>query len=915
MTLGNGGGSIAWIDDFNHLQVGPHSAGAFPGPIAYDKGGQDPTPTDANLILGRINPENLCGGKIVQHLDRIKQCFEPLAKKLNMNVEELAKSILTVANNNMINAIKLISINRGYDPRDFTLVAFGGGGGMHAAYLALELGIDKIIIPRFSSVFSSWGMLVSDLRKDFIQTVVIDLQNEEFAAEKLCKVVEKIENHARGFLKNNENSLQLIRFLRIRYQNQAHSLEILLSNSEITVQNIKILVQNFETDYQREFQYLLKNNPLEIVGIHLIALSQIPQKLKIQKLDPTLFTISPKKTSRKVNFSEFGCHNASIFNGELLPPKTVISGPAIIEEPGTTIVIPPFFDCKVDDFGNYHMTYSPSNVNIDRSLFKEQITLEIIESSLQAIATEMFAAIKYTAMSSIIYEVLDMGTAITDGKGNLATSGTGIPAFVGALDKAIQKVIDLSETIENGDIFVLNDPYNGGITHLNDILIVCPVFIEEELLAWTANIAHWNDVSGKNQGSMSPDATELFQEGIIIPPVKLFQNGKKNDAVFKILKANTRMPDFQEGDLWAQISAVKIGEKRIVELIEKYGSKIFKSALNSFFLTAEAMSRKGLLNLPQGSFEIHELQENGLEYSLKIEINSEKVIIDLRENPDQLNTPFNLTREASLIPAQLIFKSIISPNTPVSNAGFFKPLEVLTRPGSIFHAKHPAPQGFYFETVLRLYDMIWKAFAEKLPNLLPAGHFGSICGTVIGGIHPDTGKMYSITEPELGGWGASMRKDGNSAIFSAVNGETYNCPVEISEARNGLFVESLKLNEGDGGEGEKTGGKGICMKYVIKCEEAFVIALYTRSKIPAWGMNGGKDGSGNFIKIWKEKEKTETVYSEINCLKLRKNDIVEIMTGNGGGWGNPLKRDRKLVEEDLKNGYINREQAVKYYGF
>src|SRR5882724_3656926 len=223
----------------------------------------------------------------------------------------------------------------------------------------------------------------------------------------------------------------------------------------------------------------------------------------------------------------------------------------------------------------------------------DSITLEIIQSSLQAIGDEMFAALRKTAMSAIIYEVLDLGTGITDGEGNLASSGAGIPAFVGVLDKAVKRIIELNDmdAIRPGDIFATNDPFYGGVTHLNDVVLAMPVFAEGELVAWTANIAHWNDVGGMVPGSISTDAREIFQEGLRLPAVKLISKGTPIKSVMEIMKCNSRLPDFLQGDMWAGIAAARVGERRILDLVGKYGLDTFTAALGLFMDHGEAVAR------------------------------------------------------------------------------------------------------------------------------------------------------------------------------------------------------------------------------------------------------------------------------------------------------------------------------------
>ncbi|MEC7140247.1 MAG: hydantoinase B/oxoprolinase family protein, partial [Pseudomonadota bacterium] len=431
----------------------------------------------------------------------------------------------------------------------------------------------------------------------------------------------------------------------------------------------------------------------------------------------------------------------------------------------------------------------------------DPITLEIIQNALQAAADEMFAAMRKTAMSSIIYEVLDMGTGITDADGRLASSGAGIPAFVGVLDKSVKFILSKHDKIHPGDVFITNDPWHGGVTHLNDLVLAMPVFSEGKLIAWTANIAHNSDVGGMAPGSLSGEATEIFQEGLRLPAIKLINQGELDQSVMDIITTNSRMPDFLLGDVWAAIASVRIGANRLEGLAEKYGQETFSEAISSFMDFGEKTALAELAKLPQGTFELAEEQDDGRIYNVKVTISDDEFVVDLRDNPDQDPACTNASRDGVIVCAQMVFKSLTDPDTP-ANEGSFRPLKVLTREGTIFHAKEPAAIGFYFETEVRVYDLIWRCLAPHIPERLPAGNFSSICGTFIGGIHPDTGRQYTIIEPQIGGWGAWEGQDGNPCIFSGFHGETYNTPAEISEARNGLYVDRMALNTASGGAGE-----------------------------------------------------------------------------------------------------------------
>ena len=545
----------------------------------------------------------------------------------------------------------------------------------------------------------------------------------------------------------------------------------------------------------------------------------------------------------------------------------------------------------------------------------DPITLEIIQNSLQATADEMFAAMRKTAMSSIIYEVLDMGTGITDAAGRLASSGAGIPGFIGVLDKSVKvllKKFSKPGEIQPGDVFITNDPYYGGVTHLNDLVVCMPVFAGDRLIAWTANIAHNSDVGGKSPGSLSADATEIFQEGLRLPAIKMISKGEAIPGIFDIITVNSRMPDFLEGDLWAAIASVRIGAKRLAELAEKYTVATFEAAMGSFMDHGEKIALAELAKLPHGTFELTEEQDDGRMFNVKVTISDTEFVIDLRDNPDQDAGPSNAGYDDTLVSMQVIFKALTDPTSP-ANEGSFRPLKVLTREGSCFHAKEPAAVGFYYEIGIRGYDLVWRCLAPHMPEKLPAGHFSSIAGTFIGGIHPDTGRQYTIIEPQIGGWGASNGRDGNSAIFSGVHGETYNCPAEISEARNGLFVDRMELNTDPGGEGKWTGGYGIRLDYRIRRDDSFLTLGYTRSRILPWSLDGGNEGSANYALVLRRNGESER-YAFASGIRVDKDDVIRVITGAGGGVGNPRERDPALVREDIRNGYITAERAREVYG-
>lgn len=544
----------------------------------------------------------------------------------------------------------------------------------------------------------------------------------------------------------------------------------------------------------------------------------------------------------------------------------------------------------------------------------DPITLEIIASALQATGDQMFAVLRRTAMSAIIYEVLDAGTAITDPTGDLVSSGAGIPTFVAVLDRAVKCILALHDPaeIQPGDVFLTNDPAYGGVTHLNDVVIALPVFAEGAIVAWTANIAHWNDVGGMAPGSISTHATEIFQEGLRIPAVKLLDAGTPLRSVFEIIRANSRLPDFLHGDLWAGIAAARVGERRIIELVKRYGRLTFEQAVAREIATGEQVTRRALRELPAERFQLAEEQDGGAVYSATLQIADGEFVVDLRDNPDQDAGPTNLSRDGAVIAAQMALMNVVGLQGSV-NAGHLRPLTVLTRPGSIFDPGPTAACSLYYETRIALYDLILRCLAPHLGRRLPAGSFASICGTFIGGPHPDTGRHFTIVEPELGGWGASHCRDGNSALFSPVHGDTFNCPAEVAEGRYGLYVEQLALTDAPGGAGEYRGGRGITLDYRVRSDGCFLTCAYRRSEHPPWSLADGEVGSSNYVEILRRTGPIER-HRAVTALPLQAGDVIRIHTANGGGFGDPHRRAPERVREDVRNGYVSEAEAAEVYG-
>jgi N-methylhydantoinase A len=347
VEIGNGGGSIAWVDDFGKLHVGPRSAGAVPGPAAYGRGGTEATTTDANLALGRINPDYFVGGEVQADMAAVSRALDGVAGRLGVDRAEAARGIVRIANHNMINALKLVSLNRGHDPRDFTLVAFGGGGGMHAVALAAELGIRKVVVPRAAEVFSAWGMLMSDLRRDYFVTRLLSLSDAEAIDGLLAEVTGAALDQfaAEGVA---AGQVSFLRYGNLRYENQEHGVEVRLPDGPV---DASAVAEAFHGVYEREYTYRL-DAPIEFVGAHVVAVAAVGKLAPVTLARSGAAAEDARKGRRPVDYATEGVHEAEVYDGDRLEPGMELAGPAIVETSGTTIVMHPGNRATVDDYGN-----------------------------------------------------------------------------------------------------------------------------------------------------------------------------------------------------------------------------------------------------------------------------------------------------------------------------------------------------------------------------------------------------------------------------------------------------------------------------------------------------------------------------------------------------------------------------------
>jgi len=553
---------------------------------------------------------------------------------------------------------------------------------------------------------------------------------------------------------------------------------------------------------------------------------------------------------------------------------------------------------------------------------EDQFTLEIVGDSLVAIGEEMFHALARTSMSPIIYEVLDFACGLTDAKGQLLTQGNGVTGFIGLLSfmvKDILKKYGKPGDLKAGDIIITNDPYGGGGSHLSDVGMVLPIFYDGELVAFSANKAHWTEVGGKDPGSWTTDSTEIFQEGLQYPCVKLFEEGKINQALVEVTAANVRFPELSLGDMWAQVAGLRTGDKRFKELCEKYGKEVVMESVNHLLQHGEQLALNELSKLPKGTFEAYDfIDDDGIgngpfNVQVKVTITDDEFICDFRGSHPKVPGPVNCSYTALVSSVRTLFLAVTNPSQDV-NDGVFRPLKVLTDQDSIFSAERPAAVSTYWETMLYGSDLIWKALAPVLPQRLNAGHLLSVCAVILSGMHPDTREPYLLVEPSTGGWGAGEGLDGAAGQFCIGDGETYNVPVEVAETRYGVMVQEYSLRTDGAGAGKNRGGCGTIRSYTALTDGQSLTATFGRHRFLPWGFNSGQDGSRNEFEIVKLNGEVCGPFGKYARFPLDTGDTVRLITATGGGYGNSIERPAEMVAWDVRNGYITVDQAKELYG-
>ena len=555
---------------------------------------------------------------------------------------------------------------------------------------------------------------------------------------------------------------------------------------------------------------------------------------------------------------------------------------------------------------------------IDRKIEKsniDPITTQIIRNSLNSAAEQMKRALCRTAMSPIIYEVLDFAGAIYDNHLRLLSQAPSLPLFMGTLNFCIEeavKGVGGEKNLNNGDIIIYNSPYGTG-SHPQDAALVMPVFFENEIIAYTAIKAHWLDIAGKEP--YSTDTVDVFQEGTVYPGVKLFSKGELVEDIYKMCLANTRVPNSVAGDINAQAIGVKAGATALKRIVSKYGLTTFREASEEIFDAGEMIVRNYLKKIPNGEYSgSGQMDSNGVEeglvpFDLKVIIEDEKVILDMSNAPPQQNGPINCPLPSTVSTARVAM-SMLAGSNEAPNEGFFRPIEVITKPGTLFHPLSPAPCFLYGWPALQAIEVIYKALGTKFPEKVPASSGGCINGIVYWGQREKSGEPWADGSPHPVGQGASYFGDGATCLHHAESATRF-APAEVWENRNPWLINRVELIQDSCGAGKNRGGLGVYFE-ITMLEDTFATTVCERVKFPPWGLNGGKEALANNCFVIDQDEKSIEV-PKATRIPITKGKRILLQCGGGGGYGDPKERETAKVLDDYKQGYISENYIEKYY--
>jgi N-methylhydantoinase A/oxoprolinase/acetone carboxylase beta subunit/N-methylhydantoinase B/oxoprolinase/acetone carboxylase alpha subunit len=917
-TLGAGGGSIARVGG-GILRVGPDSAGADPGPACYAKGGAEATVSDANLVLGYLDPTNFLGGKARLNPELARKAVaERVGKPLGLETAQAAYGVHQVVSTSMAEGIRLASVRRGVDPRRFTLMAFGGAAGLHVSRVARQLGIARVSIPAAAPVFCAYGMLSTDLQFDLSRSYPASLHTADLRA--IRALLRELQEQGRAKLAAQGVASADMGFAfsaDMRYLDQIY--EVTVPVPGLALDDGALLREwaaNFHRRYEELYSYHQSGQEIRLVTLRVKATGRLtkvtlPRKATGGTADAAL------KGRRRIYLGEW--HDVPVYDMDRLPPGATAQGPAIIESDFTTILVDIGDTATVDPYGGIELRVAlergvegdtQHQGGASSSGKPDPVTVAVVGNRLDSIAAEMMEVMLRTAMSQILNSSRDFSTAIIDADCQLVAQGEGIPVHTSALPLAAASVRDyFGKDMAEGDLFLLNDPYFGA-SHLPDITVIRPVFHGGVPLYYTVNRAHHSDVGGATHGAYNPEASEIYHEGLRIPPLRIYDKGVPRRDLLQMLSANVRHPENFLGDLNAQIGSVEVAVRRIRTLLADYGPDRLGACIEELLRAAETHVRRFIAQWPEGVYKGESIiDDDGFEFKdipirATVTIKGGEMTVDLSESSRQvtgfLNSSYANTR--SIVHAAMLY---MAPSDVPKNEGSMRPVKVIAPEGLIVHGRPPAPVCMSTNHCAEeITEAIFKALAPVVPHAVTAA-WGRRLRYAITGVDPRTKRRFIwhffLARP---GGGACQDFDGWSNVGELNAPGAIRAPsIEVTEERFPFFILRNEQRPNSGGKGMRRGGLGGICDLVYEGEG--IAKLNTAGDgihNPPFGQVGAGPGKPHRYSIISD-GKEQVLRSKQAGVLVKPGDIIRCLSAGGGGFGDPRKRTRADREWDKKNGY------------
>jgi 5-oxoprolinase (ATP-hydrolysing) len=931
-TIGAGGGSIAYVDPGGVFRVGPQSAGADPGPACYGRGGTLPTATDAQLLLGRLREERgLLGGGMKLDRSLAEAAMRSVADELGMGVDEAALGALQIQKYGMTQAIELNSVRRGYDPREFTLVAAGGAGPLFACDIALELEIARVLVPPHPGIIAATGLLATDLQHEFVATERHQLKTLDSArlASRFDELVAQASDQLDADGVTEERRL-VRRLADCRYAGQGYEVRTEVPAGAVDEAWVEELKERFHRAHEAEYGHRF-DAPIEIINIRAVAIGRVDElsapEIERGDGDPS----GAKTLEREVVFDVGGKaerHLTPFYERELLRAGDRFAGPAIVEQYDTTTVIPPGLAAEIDRFGNIVVdcTVNERAAGERGAGLATPILMRVIGGAFASIAKEMAGVLYRMSYSSIIRESEDLGAGIFDREGNELAESDSTPMFMGAMPKIVKNVIAiLGDDIADGDVILHNDPY-GGATHSPDVAIVIPIFFDGELVGFSGASAHVLDIGGAYPG-LAIDLVDNWSEGNIYRAVKLQEQGVWQAGLWKHILENVRTPSFNNGDIQAMIAACELAKRRYVELLSRYGQETVLAVAQAWLDYSEQMLRAEIAKVPDGRYEteVGWLDDDGVNRGTKlpvriaVEIAGDEITFDLTGSSDEVPTGYNCPFEGTTVSAMTFITRMIFldedayPVFVPQNEGMLAPVNVVAPKGSIFNPNYPRACFARFCQVQRAVDLALRALAPVIPTQITAGNSAHLHFLAYSGYNEAEGEYWVYLEVDEGSYGGRHGRDGLDSVDCLI-ANTRNNPIEELEWRFPMRTERYELRDEPCAAGEWRGGIGM-VRVNRFLEDTIVTCEGDRVESdPPWGIFGGHEGTLAYGKVTDPDGTVEYWPAKFTGKVLKAGSTIEIAVPNSGGYGDPLERDPEQVRSDVLDGFTTVELAERDYG-